>query len=162
GSVGAGAWGQTGWTRMFSAEMGGQVSWLLPAALMLLCAGLWLTRRSARTDRFRAGLVLWGGWLVVTWLTFSFMRGIFHAYYTVALAPAIGAVVGMGAVLLWRRRAEPAATITLALTLAVTTVWSYLLLERGSSWHPWLRVAVLVAGLGATLGMLVSGALPAR
>ena len=37
----------------------------------------------------------------MTGLTFSFMQGIFHAYYTVALAPAIAALVGMGAVLLW-------------------------------------------------------------
>ena len=40
--------------------------------------------------------MLWGGWLLVTGLMFSFMAGIFHAYYTVALAPAIGALVGMG------------------------------------------------------------------
>ena len=33
------------------------------------------------------------------------MAGIFHAYYTVALAPAIGALVGIGASLLWRRAA---------------------------------------------------------
>ena len=30
--------------------------------------------------------------------------GIFHAYYTVALAPAVGALVGIGTVLLWRER----------------------------------------------------------
>ena len=48
--------------------------------------------------------MVWGGWLLVTALTFSFMAGIFHAYYTVALAPAIAALVGIGAWLLWRRR----------------------------------------------------------
>ena len=32
------------------------------------------------------------------------MAGIFHPYYTVALAPAIGALVGIGAVVLWRHR----------------------------------------------------------
>ncbi|HET9008475.1 MAG TPA: glycosyltransferase family 39 protein, partial [Actinomycetes bacterium] len=54
GSVGGGpggGWGQTGWTRMFGAEVGGQVAWLLPAALLLLAAGLWLTRRAPRTNR---------------------------------------------------------------------------------------------------------------
>ena len=34
--------------------------------------------------------------VVVTAGVFSYMNGIIHAYYTVALAPAIGAVVGMG------------------------------------------------------------------
>ena len=90
GSVGGGlGWGRTGWTRMFGAEVGGQISWLLPAALLLLAGGLWITRRASRTDQTRAAFLLWGGWLLVTGLTLSFMRGIFHAYYTVALAPAM-------------------------------------------------------------------------
>ena len=50
-----------------------------------------------RTDRTRAALVLWGGWLLVTGLVFSLGKGIIHPYYTVALAPAIGALVGIGA-----------------------------------------------------------------
>ncbi|SBT67069.1 Dolichyl-phosphate-mannose-protein mannosyltransferase [Micromonospora sediminicola] len=112
GSVGGGARpggggggpfsGQAGLLRMFDTEVGGQISWLLPAALILLVAGLWLAGRAPRTDRTRAGLLLWGGWLLVTGLIFSFMSGIFHAYYTVALAPAIGGIVGIGVTLLWR------------------------------------------------------------
>src|SRR5204863_3226161 len=122
GSVGGqNGWGATGWTRMFSAEVGGQIAWLLPAALILLAAGLWLTRRAPRVDRTRAAFLLWGGWLVVTALTFSFMQGIFHAYYTVALAPAIGALVGVGAAVLWRSRGH----ILLAATVAGTAVWSF-------------------------------------
>ncbi|SCF23807.1 glycosyltransferase family 39 protein [Micromonospora mirobrigensis] len=116
GSVGGGPMGgggspfsgQAGWLRMFDTEVGGQISWLLPAALILLVAGLLLAGRAARTDRTRAGLLLWGGWLLGTGLVFSFMSGIFHAYYTVALAPAVGALVGIGVVLLWRERERPA------------------------------------------------------
>jgi 4-amino-4-deoxy-L-arabinose transferase-like glycosyltransferase len=110
GSVGGGpggGWGQTGWGRMFGPEVGGQVSWLLPAAPLLLAAGLWLTRRAPRTNRARAAFALWGGWLVVTGLVFSFMQGIFHAHYAVALAPAVGALVGMGATGLWEARRHP-------------------------------------------------------
>ncbi len=58
----------------------------------------------APTGRGRR-LLLWGGWLVVTGLVFSFAQGIIHPYYTVALAPAIGALVGIGAVTPWRHRA---------------------------------------------------------
>src|SRR6185437_16006251 len=104
GGNGGGMWGATGWTRMFSTEVGGQIAWLIPAALVLLAAGLWATRRAPRTDRLRASYLLWGGWLLVTGLTFSFMAGIFHPYYTVALAPAIGALVGIGGVHLFRLR----------------------------------------------------------
>ncbi|WP_296605865.1 glycosyltransferase family 39 protein, partial [Nocardioides sp.] len=69
GGSGGGMWGQTGITRLLDAEIGGQIAWLLPSALLLLVAGLWLTRRSPRTDLTRAALVLWGGWLLVTGLT---------------------------------------------------------------------------------------------
>ena len=111
GSVGGGGaagpgggWGATGWARLFNAEIGGQVAWLLPAALILLVAGARGDRPRAadRPDPRRAAAVgrLAAGHRAV----FSFMQGIFHAYYTVALAPAIGALVGIGAVVLWRRR----------------------------------------------------------
>jgi 4-amino-4-deoxy-L-arabinose transferase-like glycosyltransferase len=165
GSVGGGGgrgWGATGVTRLFQPEQGGQISWLLPAALILLVAGLVLTARAARTDRRRAGLVLWGGWLVGTALVFSFMQGIFHAYYTVALAPAVGALTGAGAVLLWRARRTPAAALTLAGVIAVTAWWAYVLLGRSAGFLPWLRWVVLVAGLIAAAGVLAGLRLPAR
>ena len=132
-------WGQTGWRRMFDAEIGGQVAWLLPAALVLLAAGLWLTRRAPRTDRARAALLLWGGWLVVTGLVFSFMQGIFHAYYTVALAPAIGALVGIGAAAPVAAAARRWRALVARRVVAVTAVWSYVLLRRSADWLPWLR-----------------------
>jgi 4-amino-4-deoxy-L-arabinose transferase-like glycosyltransferase len=115
-------------------------------------AGLVVTRRRYRTDRTRAAVLLWGGWLLVTGLTFSFMAGIFHAYYTVALAPAIGALVGIGVVALWRHRAGPA---VLAITLAVTAAWSYVLLERSADFLPWLAPVVLASGLVVAIGLLL-------
>jgi 4-amino-4-deoxy-L-arabinose transferase-like glycosyltransferase len=162
GGNGGGNWGATGLLRMFDSAQGGQVSWLLPAALIVLVGGLVLTARAVRTDRLRAGLVLWGGWLLGTGLVFSLMQGIFHAYYTVALAPAIGAVVGMGSVLLWRARRNPFAAGTLAAAIAVTAWWSYHLLGRSPDFVPWLRWLVLVGGLVAAVGVLASLRLPAR
>jgi 4-amino-4-deoxy-L-arabinose transferase-like glycosyltransferase len=166
GSVGGGGgdgaggmWGATGWGRMFNSEIGGQVAWLLPAALILLVAGLVVTRRRYRTDRTRAAVLLWGGWLLVTGLTFSFMAGIFHAYYTVALAPAIGALVGIGVTELWRRRSG---TVVLAITLAVTAAWSYVLLRRSADFLPALAPVLLAAGLIVAIGLLLVRVLPRR
>lgn len=109
GFPGGGFGGRAGITRMFASDVGGQVSWLLPAALALFLVGLWLTRRTTRTDPLRASLLLWGGWTVVTALVFSLMGGIFHQYYTVALAPGIAALVGVGGAALWRHGSSPAA-----------------------------------------------------
>ena len=60
----------------------------------------------ARTDRTRAAAILWGGWLLVTGAVLSFASGIIHTYYTVELAPAIAALVGIATVVLWRHRAD--------------------------------------------------------
>ena len=91
-----------GWGRLFGSTMGLDIAWLLPAAVICLAAGFVITRRAPRTDPTRAALILWGGWLAVTAVVFSFANGIVHPYYTVALAPAIGASIGIGATLLWR------------------------------------------------------------
>ena len=155
GSVGGGGgrgWGSTGLTRLFGSEMAGGIAWLIPAALLALGAGLWFTRRAPRTDRSRAALLLWGGWLLVTALVFSYMGGIIHPYYTVALAPAIAALVGTAAVQLWRLRAHPAASGLLSGGVALTALTTYLLLS-GSSWQPWLAPAVLVGGLLAAVAL---------
>jgi 4-amino-4-deoxy-L-arabinose transferase-like glycosyltransferase len=157
GSVGAGAgagrgWGSTGLSRLFGSEMAGGIAWLLPAALLALGAGLWFTRRAPRTDRSRAALLLWGGWLLVTALVFSYMGGIIHPYYTVALAPAIAALTGTAAVQLWRLRARPAAAGLLSGGVALTAVTAYLLLTA-STWQPWLAPAVLAGGLLAAVAV---------
>lgn len=163
GSVGGGGqgggWGETGIGRMFNSEIGGQISWLLPAALILLVAGIWLTWRAGRTDTARAAFLAWGGSLLMTALVFSFMAGIFHQYYTVALAPYLAALTGTGATALWERRGTWWAGTTLGVTVAVTAVWSYVLLGRTPDHLPWLRWAVLACGLVAAVGLLLASRL---
>jgi 4-amino-4-deoxy-L-arabinose transferase-like glycosyltransferase len=156
GGTGSGMWGATGITRMFGSDFGGQISWLIPAALLLAAAALYASR--GRGDGAAAGrsqLLLWGGWLVVTGLVFSFSKGIIHPYYSVALAPAIGALVGIGAVSTWRHRDKLWSRATLAAALTVTVVWAQHLLARSPSWHPELRATVLVIGLLAAAVVLV-------
>ncbi len=60
--------GTTGFLRLFGSDMGTQISWLLPAALISIVAGGWLTRNRPRTDGVRAAVILWGGWLLVNGL----------------------------------------------------------------------------------------------
>jgi len=161
-TVGGGMWGSTGLLRMFSSSVGDQVSWLIPSALILLAAGLWLRGRAARTDLRRAAYLVWGGWLVVTMLVFSLMAGIFHEYYTVALAPAVGAVVGMGAVEAWQRRSSAVGIIALAAATAAAATWSFILLSRTTAYGDWLRVSVLAVGMAAALLILATRWMHAR
>ncbi len=159
GFGGAGFGGSTGVTRLFGSEFGGQISWLLPAALLALAALLWVSLRAPRTDRVRAFALLWGGWLVVTGLTFSFMQGIIHPYYMVALAPAIAALVAVGAISLWQRGLGWAGRCLTALGVAMTAWWAYELLSRSPSWLPWLRWVIVVAGTLAIAAIAATAAL---
>ncbi|MBV8541893.1 MAG: glycosyltransferase family 39 protein [Pseudonocardiales bacterium] len=157
---GGGAFGGGGITQLVTPTWGGQIAWLLPAALLLFAALLWLSRRAPRGDRLRTSALLWGGWLLVTAAVLSFGQGIIHPYYTVALAPPIGALVGVGALELWRRRAATAARMLLAGTVAVTAMWAWVLLARTPDFAPWLRVAVLTVGLVAAGGLCAGSRLP--
>ncbi len=101
---------------------------------------------------------MWGGWLVVTGLVFSYMEGIIHPYYTVALAPAIAALVAIGGRELWRVRTTVAGRIGLVAMTIAAGGWSYVLLGRTSSWHPELRDLVAAATALTVIGLLI----PAR
>lgn len=164
GSVGGGqrgpGSGTESITRLFTQTIGGQISWLLPTAALLLIAGLAFRGRRPRTDLRRAAYVVWGGWLLVTGLVFSLMAGIFHEYYTVALAPAIAALVGMGACEAWDRRTHWAGRGVLAAAAGTAAGMGFWLLGRTTAYGGWLRWSVLVVGFAAALLLLLTDRLP--
>jgi 4-amino-4-deoxy-L-arabinose transferase-like glycosyltransferase len=147
--------GDPGIGRMFGPSFGTESSWLLPVALIGMVVLAWLTWRSARTDLRRAGLLVWGGWLVVTAGVFSFMDGTVHPYYVVALAPAIGALVGMTVSELWQRRALLWSRLVLAALLVGTGVWAFVLLGRTPEWLPALRWVLLIGSAVVAVGLAV-------
>lgn len=164
GSVGGGqrgpGSGTESITRLFTQTIGGQISWLLPTAALLLIAGLAFRGRRPRTDLRRASYVVWGGWLLVTGLVFSLMAGIFHEYCTVALAPAIAALVGMGACEAWDRRTHWAGRGVLAAAAGTAAGMGFWLLGRTTAYGGWLRWSVLVVGFAAALLLLLTDRLP--
>jgi 4-amino-4-deoxy-L-arabinose transferase-like glycosyltransferase len=154
GTTTGGMWGATGVLRLFENEIGGQISWLMPATLVLALVAF-IVMRGKRTDLRRATLMIFTAWLLITALTFSFAGGIFHAYYTVALAPAIAGTVAIGASVLWSYRVELWARIIAAVVVLGTTTWGFVLLSEASDWMPWLKWVVVVLGMvGAVLLLL--------
>jgi 4-amino-4-deoxy-L-arabinose transferase-like glycosyltransferase len=174
GSVGGGqggGWGTTGITRMFEGVSGGMVSWLIPAALVLtVCALVVLGRAGMANLRGRGtspatlaagGLIILTGSLVITALVFSFMAGIYHDYYTVALAPAIGGAVGVGGAVLWTARSTLVARIGLAVTAVLTGGWAFTLtLSAGNAWIG-LGIAVAAVSVAGAVLLLASKRLAA-
>ena len=153
---GANLAGDPGWLRIFNSQLGGQVAWLLPLALAGLVAGLAVTIRRPRTDRSRAGYLLWGLWTVVMIAVFSEASGTLHSYYTVVLAPGVAALAGAGAVGLWDAgRARRGASWMLPAAIAGTAALSSAMLGRVSGYAPGLATAVLVCGAVGAAGSLV-------
>ena len=67
GGGNAGFGGEAGILRLFTDELGLEISWLLPAALIALVALVVVAgRRPLPGDRLRAAALLWGGWTLVT------------------------------------------------------------------------------------------------
>lgn len=95
-----------------------------------------------------ASIAVFGSWLVVTWLVFSFMAGIFHQYYTVALSPAVAVMVAICLQGLWELRQYVAAKATFAVLVALSSVWEYALVMQ-SGWQTWLAYVIAVVGAGA-------------
>ena len=155
GGGNSGFGGEAGILRLFTDELGLEISWLLPAALIALVALVVVSWRRPRTDRLRAAALLWGGWTLVTALVFSFMSGTMHPYYTVALAPGVAALVAVGAHALWTRRASLLAQGTLTLMVAATAASSFTLLASSTESFAWIRWVVAGLAVPAVAGLLV-------
>ncbi|WP_328831293.1 glycosyltransferase family 39 protein [Streptomyces sp. NBC_00252] len=149
--------GTAGIGRMFNDVLGGQISWLLPFSAIALIAGLVLVGRAPRTDPTRAALVLWGGWTLLHYVTFSMAQGTMHPYYTTALAPGIAALCGGGGVMLWRafRGGDARWSWVLPAGLAVTGIWAIVVLRRASGWNTWLWPTIGVLMVLAIVGLFV-------
>ena len=156
GGQGGGFGGEAGIGRMFNEIVGGQISWLIPFALLALGAGLVLRGRRPRTDVQRASLLLWGGWLVLHYLVFSLSEGTFHPYYVTAMAPAIAALSGAGSVALIRaaRRRGGVWPWLPPVAVAGTAVWAIVLLARTDGWNSWLMPLIGVAAVVAVAALV--------
>lgn len=160
-SANTGFGGATGLGRMFNAAFGTEVSWFLPAALLLLVAGLVATIRRPRTDTVRAGLIGFGGSMLVTGLLFSFMSGTIHPYYVVALAPFVAGTAAIGGHAVVTRSNGPWGVVwrgVMSLALIATGWWSFHLMNQyATSWHPALRWIALAGGVLGGIGWYAGG-----
>jgi 4-amino-4-deoxy-L-arabinose transferase-like glycosyltransferase len=164
GGGGFGGFSQgNGITRMFGDEVGGQISWLMPLCLFVLAivavVGVISWRRKLPADyQRRAGWFMWGTWMIVLSLVFSFQQGIFHQYYTTQLGPAVAALAGGGLALLWRyyRRPVGFSWLLFPAGIVLTAVWAWVLVSRDTSWNGWLRYAVAAVAAVAVIGLVLA------
>ncbi|GAB3685768.1 ArnT family glycosyltransferase [Saccharopolyspora tripterygii] len=150
-----------GLARLFSGEVAPQIGWLFPLALFGAVAVLVHLRHRPRDDAERADFLLWFGTLLVTAAVFTFASGIWHTYYTVALAPPLAAVTGMGAHAMWRlTRDTEWWGLLLPASVIATGLWSAHLLGQNEDFLPWMGTVVAAVSLAAGIAMMVPLLLP--
>jgi 4-amino-4-deoxy-L-arabinose transferase-like glycosyltransferase len=150
------------WTKLIGSRFGPEIGWLYPLALLALIAGLAWRGRARRTDQLRAGLVMWGLWLITFGVIYSDMNNIPHTAYMASLAPPLAALSGTGIVLFWRwYRSGSRAWWLLPLAVAVQVAWAWYLWSDYRSFLPWVRPAAIVAG-GLAIVVLAAARLSRR
>jgi 4-amino-4-deoxy-L-arabinose transferase-like glycosyltransferase len=143
--------------RLLDNDLGRDAGWLLPAAAVIAIWGIASLRRRPRRDPLRACLILWGGWLLTLWVTFSATTTI-NTYYTAALAPAVGAILGAGVAVAWAAdRTAVGRRIGLAVIVAGTSGYAaWLVPSTGNNVPGWLVPAVIAVGVVAAVTALAS------
>ncbi|MBK8824501.1 MAG: glycosyltransferase family 39 protein [Anaerolineales bacterium] len=145
--------GTPGVLRFFTSPLSKQMSWLLPFALISVVLALFGSRIKLPIESgVHKALILWGGWLLTCIVFFSMVSGIFHSYYAIMLAPALGAMVGIGFAQLWSWSADKKWTgAVLVLSAVVTIGFQYFATTQygESSW--WMLGSGLLLGLGIIL-----------
>jgi 4-amino-4-deoxy-L-arabinose transferase-like glycosyltransferase len=157
--------GAAGPLRLLDWQLGSQVGWLLPLALigLLLAAS---RRLRFPLDRTQRGLVLWGMWLI-TAVGFFSVAGFFHSYYLVTVAPAVAALSGIGLVTLWQEYLRQPVRRNwrgwiLPLALLVTALAQVRILVNYPGWSRWLSPLLLVPTILAVVVLLAARLAPRR
>ncbi len=175
GPGGASENGQPGFFRLLNEQLGPQVSWLLPFAILGFLAAALTSRGTTPTSETESGgglvgwarrlrsdpeahrqahlnpqqqsLTLWGMWVLTQGVFFS-VAGFFHTYYLSMLAPGIAALVGIGAVALWRAFQQGGwLGWLLPITLVVTAATQVSLLANYPDYGAWIAPIALGAAL---------------
>ncbi len=150
GRGGVGENGPVGIFRLLDTNLGGQIGWLIPIAVIGLIVA-WGWRQLWRIGIVRTHLILWGMWFFTMAVFFS-VAGYYHRYYLTMLGPAIAALTGIGLVALWRagRNGGPGALL-LPATLIATVASQIRLLQDYPEWAdrltPWIVGATVFAAI---------------
>ncbi len=150
--------GEAGIFRLFNQQMAGQISWLLPLAIIGFFSAFILTRRNK--DKLSGekvlSLVLWGMWMLPMLVYFS-ISGFFHRYYLIMLAPSIAALCGIGLMALWKEyRNNGRLSILLPLSLVISAIAESLIISRYPGLSSWMLPAICVICLISAAALVLS------
>ena len=145
-----------GLTKLISGGFGPEIAWLLPLALLTLAVGVVACGRARRTDQQRAGLIMWGTWLLTFGVIYSVMSVIPHTAYVAALAAPLAALSGTGIVLFarWYRSGDSRGWL-LPAAVAIEVGWALYLWSGYPAFLPWVKWLIAVAGAAAVVALIL-------
>ncbi|MHA6488496.1 ArnT family glycosyltransferase [Bacillus cabrialesii] len=150
--------GDAGPLRLFQSALSGQISWMLPFALIGLLGGIvsWYRDRRGQAAEMKE-TIFWTAWLVPVAGFFS-VAGFFHQYYLIMLAPPIAALSGIGWYTMYRlyKNNKDWACCLLPAAVLITAAFQVYILSAYTSQigSVWMYVLGLL-GLGVTLALLM-------
>lgn len=150
--------GDAGPLRLFQSALSGQISWMLPFALIGLLGGIvsWYRDRRGQAAEMKETL-FWTAWLVPVAGFFS-IAGFFHQYYLIMLAPPIAALSGIGWHSMYRlyQNNKDWSSYLLPAAVLITAAFQVYILSAYTSQigSVWMYVLGLL-GLGITLALLM-------
>ncbi|MCY9176471.1 glycosyltransferase family 39 protein [Bacillus inaquosorum] len=150
--------GDAGPLRLFQSALSGQISWMLPFALIGLLGGIvsWYRDRRGQAAEMKE-TIFWAAWLVPVAGFFS-IAGFFHQYYLIMLAPPIAALSGIGWYTMYRlyKNNKDWASCLLPAAVLITAAFQVYILSAYTSQigSVWMYVLGL-SGLGITLALLI-------
>ena len=145
GTYGIGA----SWDRLLHGPLGHDDAWLLLPALVAAIGLFVLQRRTPRTDPLRGAVILWTGWLALTFALFSAAQFV-NSYYLAALMPSVAALCGMGAAAAWHRRTSRAVRAGLIALVVATIAVTVALIPGDVGIRAWILASLVTVGLLAT------------
>ncbi|MEC1687502.1 ArnT family glycosyltransferase [Bacillus mojavensis] len=150
--------GDAGPLRLFQSALSGQISWMLPFALIGLLGVIvsWCRDRRGQAAELKE-TIFWTAWLVPVAGFFS-IAGFFHQYYLIMLAPPIAALSGIGWYTMYRlyKNNKDWASYLLPAAVLITAAFQVYTLSAYTSQigNVWMYVLGLL-GLGSTLVLLM-------
>src|SRR5215204_4994152 len=153
--------GDPGPLRLLNPQLGGQIGWLLPLAIVGLVVASWQGRpRLPLSRKEDQALLLWGTWLISLVVFFSF-AGDWDPYYLAMLAPAVAALVGAGVVALWEDYLSPGwGGWLLPLTLLGIASLQLYILSLYPDWSHWLTPTIVILCLAAAASLVLARQTP--
>jgi 4-amino-4-deoxy-L-arabinose transferase-like glycosyltransferase len=152
--------GSPGIMRLFGQGLAGQISWLLPFALIGLLA--WWRRPESLSIKGLEGTGFFGErgltllalclWLFPGLLYFSFTTGFWHTYYLATIAPPLAALVGINAMAMYEAyRTEGMKSWLFIAAVPVTGIIQVLFLCYTAEWSGSLIPLILTGTITVTI-----------